>query len=136
MWPAHPERDLSFTVEPMEAPTDADAPCARGAQGPNVTTTGMASREPAAARTAVKLPKFSGATQLEPYLAQFRLAEWHNGWGAGEAVVHLALALEGTAVQALLDPAPADQRDLGALTRALERRFGAAGPSAATAASC
>ena len=80
--------------------------------------------EPAAARTAVKLPKFSGATQLEPYLAQFRLAEWHNGWGAGEAVVHLALALEGTAVQALLDPAPADQRDLGALTRALERRFG------------
>ena len=84
----------------------------------------MASREPAAARTAVKLPKFSGATQLEPYLAQFRLAEWHNGWGAGEAVVHLALALEGTAVQALLDPAPADQRDLGALTRALERRFG------------
>ena len=27
-------------------------------------------------------------------------------------------------MQALLDPAPADQRDLGALTRALERRFG------------
>ena len=65
MWPANAERDLSFTVEPMEAPTDADAPCARGAQGPPVTTTGMAG-EPAAARTAVKLPKFSGATQLEP----------------------------------------------------------------------
>ena len=32
-----------------------------------------------------KLPKFSGATQLEPYLAQFRLVEWHNGWVAGEA---------------------------------------------------
>ena len=56
---------------------------------------------------------------LEPYLAQFRLAEGHNGWGAGKAVVHLALALEGTAVQALLEPAPADQRDLGALTRAV-----------------
>ena len=83
-----------------------------------MTTTGMASREPAAARTAVKLPKFSGATQLEPYLAQFRLAEWHNGWGAGEAVVHLALALEGTAVQALLDPAPG----LGETFRAEGRR--------------
>ncbi|CAL8379255.1 unnamed protein product [Boreogadus saida] len=123
MWPAQAERDLSFTVEPMETPTDADAPCARGVQGPPVTMTGMAG-EPAAARIAVKLPKFSGATQPEPYLAQFRLAEWHNDWGAGEAVVRLALALEGTAVQALLDLAPADQRDLGALTRALERRFG------------
>ncbi|CAL8389159.1 unnamed protein product [Boreogadus saida] len=68
--------------------------------------------------------QFSGATHLEPYLAHFRLAEGHNGWGAGKAVVHLALALEGTAVQALLDLAPADQRDLGGLTRALERRFG------------
>ena len=72
----------------------------------------------------MRLPKFSGATQLEPYLAQVRLVEWHNRWGAGEAVVHLALALEGTAVQALLDLAPEDQRDLRALIRALERRFG------------
>ena len=62
--------------------------------------------------------------QLEPYLAQFRLVEWHNGWGDGEAVVHLALALEGTAVQALLDLAPEEQRDRRALIRALERRFG------------
>ena len=75
-------------------------------------------------RTPIKdWPKFSGATQLEPYLAQFRLVEWHNGWGDGEAVVHLALALEGTAVQALLDLAPEDQRDLQALIP-LERRFG------------
>ena len=79
---------------------------------------------PLVARMAVKLPKFSGATQLEPYLAQFRLVEWHNGWGDGEAVVHLALALEGTAVQALLDLAPEEQRDRRALIRALERRFG------------
>ena len=28
--------------------------------------------------TPVKLPKFSGTTLLEPYLAQFRLVEWHN----------------------------------------------------------
>ncbi|CAL8310559.1 unnamed protein product [Boreogadus saida] len=40
------------------------------------------------------------------------------------AIVYLALALEGTVVQALLDLAPEDQRDLRALLRALERRFG------------
>ncbi|CAL8254995.1 unnamed protein product [Boreogadus saida] len=82
MWIAHAQRDLSFTVEPM----DNDAPCAMGAQRPPVDTTGRAG-EPAAAhrplvaRTAVRLPKFSGVTLLEPYLAQFRLAAWHNGWG-------------------------------------------------------
>ncbi|CAL8235966.1 unnamed protein product [Boreogadus saida] len=98
---------------------DNDAPCAMGAQRPPVDTTGRAG-EPAAAhrplvsRTAVRLPKYSGVTQLEPYLAQFRLA----------AVVHLALALEGTAAQVLLDLDQADQRDLQALIRALERRLG------------
>ena len=125
MWPAHAQRDLSFAVEP----TDNNAPCAMGVQRPPVATTGRAG-EPAAAhrplvaRTAVRLPKFSGVTQLEPYLAQFRLAAWHNGWGAEEAVVHLALALEGTAARVPLDLDQADQRDLQALIRALERRLG------------
>ena len=36
--PAHAERDLSFTVEPMEN----DAPCAKGVQRPPVATTGRA----------------------------------------------------------------------------------------------
>ena len=36
----------------------------------------------------------------------------------------LALALEGTAVRVLLHLAPAEQRDLQVLTRALERPFG------------
>ena len=67
----------------------------------------------------------SGETQLEPYLAQFRIAALHYGRGADESATQLALALEGTAVQVLLlDLAPAAQRDLQALTRALERRFG------------
>ncbi|CAL8388489.1 unnamed protein product [Boreogadus saida] len=108
---------------------DNDAPCAMGAQRPPVDTTGRAG-EPAAAhrplvsRTAVRLPKFSGVTQLEPYRAQFRLAAWHNGWCTEEAVVHLALALEGTAARVLLDLDQADQRDLQALIRALERWLG------------
>ncbi|CAL8339338.1 unnamed protein product [Boreogadus saida] len=73
--------------------------------------------------TAVRLPKFSGVTQLEPYLAQFRLAAWHNGWCTEEAVVHLALALEGTAARVLLDLDQADQRDLQALIRALNKHW-------------
>ncbi|CAL8350799.1 unnamed protein product [Boreogadus saida] len=96
------------------------------AQRPAVDTTGRPGG-PAAAhrpRTAVRLPKFSGVTQLEPYLAQFRLAAWHNGWCTEEAVVHLALVLEGTAARVLLDLDQADQRDLQALIRALERRLG------------
>ena len=32
-----------------------------------------------------------------------RLAEWHNCWGAEEAVAHLGLALEGTSALVLLD---------------------------------
>ena len=71
-----------------------------------------------------RLPKFSGATPLEPYLAQLRIAARYYGWGMDESAAQLALALEGTALQVLLDLAPADQRDLHALTLALERRFG------------
>ncbi|CAL8263880.1 unnamed protein product [Merluccius merluccius] len=63
-------------------------------------------------------------TPLEPYLAQFRIAARHYGWSMDKSAAQLALALEGTAVQVLLDLAPAEQWDLWALTRALERRFG------------
>ena len=71
-----------------------------------------------------RLPKFSGATQLEPYLAQLQIAALHYGWNGNESATQLALALEGTAVQVLLDLASADRRNLQALTQALERRFG------------
>ena len=71
-----------------------------------------------------RLPKYSGAMPLEPYLAQFRIAALHHGWDGDESATQLALALEGTAVQVLLDLAPAAKRDLQALTRALDMRFG------------
>ena len=71
-----------------------------------------------------RLPKYSGATPLEPYLAQFRIAALHHGWDGDQSATQLALALEGTAMQVLLDLAPAAQRDVQALTRALDMRFG------------
>lgn len=75
-------------------------------------------------RTSVKLPKYDGTTQLEPYLSQVHLAAQHSGWDSEEAATHLALALEGKAVQVLRDLAPAEQGDLQALKMALKRRFG------------
>ncbi|KAK0148595.1 hypothetical protein N1851_011080 [Merluccius polli] len=72
----------------------------------------------------VRLPKYSGATPLEPYLAQFRIAALHYGWDGDESTTQLALALEGSVVQVLMDLGPAAQRDLQALTRALDLRFG------------
>ncbi|CAI5658420.1 unnamed protein product [Oreochromis niloticus] len=73
-------------------------------------------------RTAAKLQHYTGATQLEPYLAQVTLAATHNGWGQEETATHLALALEGPALQVLLDLPLEEQRDLRALTTALGRR--------------
>ena len=74
-----------------------------------------------------RLPKFSGAAPLEPYLAQLRIAAQYYGWDMYESAAQLALALEGTALQVLCDLSPADQQDLRALTLALERRFGQRG---------
>lgn len=74
--------------------------------------------------TPAKVPKYNGLTPLEPYLSQVRLAARHNGWSDEEAATHLALALEGDALQVLLDLAPSEQHELQVLTIALERRFG------------
>ncbi|KAK2885177.1 hypothetical protein Q8A73_021651 [Channa argus] len=73
---------------------------------------------------AVKLPRYSGLTPLEPYLAQVELAALHGGWSGEETATHLALALEGPALQVLADLLPEDRRELQAITAALQRRFG------------
>lgn len=46
------------------------------------------------------------------------------GWSDKDAATYLALALEGNALQVLLDLAPAEEWKLQALTIALERQFG------------
>ncbi|KAL2087245.1 hypothetical protein ACEWY4_018304 [Coilia grayii] len=55
---------------------------------------------------------------------EVRLAACRAGWGPEDTAVHVALALEGPALQVLLDLSPTEQRDYMALTTALERRFG------------
>ena len=110
------ERDSRTTVEPMEN----DAPCVMGAHRPPVAVTGMAGdlaavNRPLVASATAKLLKYSGATPQEPYLAQSRLAEWHNSWGVGEAVIHQP----SSAAQVLLDLDPGPLESLGStlLTR-------------------
>ena len=75
-------------------------------------------------RNVFKLPRYAGTTPLEPYLAQVKMAELHNGWSTQETAAHIALALEGKALQVLLDLMPHEQRDYLTLAAALERRFG------------
>lgn len=94
------------------------------ADEPLLVTTSRPTHPAAMPRTPAKLPKYNGATPLEPYLSQVQLAARHSGWSDEEAATHLALALEEKALQVLLDIAPAEQRDLQALTMALQRRFG------------
>jgi len=57
-------------------------------------------------RTPAKLPRYSGATPLEPYLVPRWLAVQFSRWGDKEAAVHLALVLEGPAAQVLFDLPP------------------------------
>jgi len=61
---------------------------------------------------------------LDPYLAQVHLAARYSRWGDNEAAVHLALAMEGPAVQVLLYLAPVDWTSLEGLITVLEIRFG------------
>ncbi len=75
-------------------------------------------------RSPAKLPQYSRLMPLEPYLAQVDLAALHDGWSREETATHLALALEGPALQVLIDLSPEERRDLQAHTAALNRRFG------------
>uniref|UniRef100_A0A672ZJH5 Peptidase A2 domain-containing protein n=1 Tax=Sphaeramia orbicularis TaxID=375764 RepID=A0A672ZJH5_9TELE len=56
-----------------------------------------------------KLPRYAGITPLEPYLAQVEMAALMNRWNAAETAAHIVLALEGKALQVLMDVAPGDQ---------------------------
>ncbi|KAK0130618.1 hypothetical protein N1851_034899 [Merluccius polli] len=130
-----PEWGLPMATRPKEEETEAwpgvaapgvspVATGATGAQHPPVADGGIARLAGVHRPQGARLPKYSGATPLEPYLAQFRIAALQYGWDGDESATQLALALEGSAVQVLMDLGPAAQRDLQALTRALDLRFG------------
>ncbi|KAJ8333136.1 hypothetical protein SKAU_G00420320 [Synaphobranchus kaupii] len=71
----------------------------------------------------LKLPRFNGTASLESYLAQLELAAQLASWTPEQTAGHLALALEGPALEAILDLPPGERQNLQALTAALQRRF-------------
>ncbi|KAG1941393.1 interleukin-1 receptor accessory protein-like 1-A [Pimephales promelas] len=129
------ERLTSKTPRRSRAPHQPDgasihramyhSPGPRQNELPVVSPTLQISGQPGAlTRSPAKLPRYSGLTPLEPYLAQVDLAALHDGWSCEETAIHLALALEGPALQVLIDLSPEERCDLQALTAALNRRFG------------
>lgn len=80
--------------------------------------------ECSSARVHVKLPRYDGSVPPELYFAQVQLPAWRAGWSKEDSVAQLALALEGPALQVLLDLTPAEQRDYETLMEALQQRFG------------
>lgn len=51
----------------------------------------------------LKLLCFSGDEPLVAYLIQVQLAAQLNGWFSKEVAIHVALSLEGKALQTLID---------------------------------
>ncbi len=75
-------------------------------------------------RAIFKLPWYAGTVPPEPYLSQVRLAPLQNGWITEETAAHMALALEGKALQVLLDLMPAQHWHYVTLAGAQNQRFG------------
>ena len=83
-------------------------------------------RESSGRRTeaAVKLPRYTGKGELEPFLSQVQAAASYNGWSEEQTATHLTMALEGEASQALVDVDGGEPCMLAVLRTALEGRFG------------
>ncbi|MGH0178499.1 UNVERIFIED_CONTAM: hypothetical protein FKN15_077508, partial [Acipenser sinensis] len=72
----------------------------------------------------VKAGRYDGTAPWEAYQAKFHLAALANNWRIEEQAGQLAAALEGKAMQALLDLDPEEPCDFHTLSTALQRRFG------------
>ncbi|XP_058864420.1 uncharacterized protein LOC131706752 [Acipenser ruthenus] len=84
---------------------------------------------PGASRQPVKAGRYDGRSPWEAYHVKFRMAALTNDWGPTEKAGQLAAALEGEALQVLLDLGPDEVAQYEVLTAALERRFGRVEPA-------
>lgn len=82
---------------------------------PAVTPTLQINAQPGLlTRSPTKLPQYSRMTPLKPYLGQVDLAALHNELSREETATHLALALDGPALQVLINLFPEERHDLQA----------------------
>ncbi|MGH0164253.1 UNVERIFIED_CONTAM: hypothetical protein FKN15_069232 [Acipenser sinensis] len=84
---------------------------------------------PGASLQSVKAGRYDGRSPWEAYHVKFRMAALTNDWGPTEKAGQLVAALEGEALQVLLDLGPDEVAQYEVLTAALERRFGRVEPA-------
>ncbi|MGH0166495.1 UNVERIFIED_CONTAM: hypothetical protein FKN15_067462 [Acipenser sinensis] len=84
---------------------------------------------PGASRQSVKAGRYDGRSPWEAYHVKFRMAALTNDWGPTEKAGQLSAALEGEALQVLLDLGPDEVAQYEVLTTALERHFGRVEPA-------
>ncbi|MGH0148965.1 UNVERIFIED_CONTAM: hypothetical protein FKN15_013925 [Acipenser sinensis] len=65
---------------------------------------------PGAGKNVVKAGRYDGKYPWEAYQAKFKMAALTNGWGPTKKAEQLAAALEGEALQVLLDLGPDTMR--------------------------
>lgn len=75
-------------------------------------------------RSTHKLPRYNGEIAADTYLLQVQLAAQLNAWTAAETARHVALSLEGNALQILTDLRPDELQDWVVLKTAIQHRFG------------
>ena len=74
-------------------------------------------------RAALKLLHYNGVEPADTYLIQVQLAAQINAWTAEEVTGHIALSLEGKALQLLIDLRQEELGDWMVLKTAIQCRF-------------
>ncbi|MGH0123370.1 UNVERIFIED_CONTAM: hypothetical protein FKN15_028461 [Acipenser sinensis] len=89
----------------------------------------VSDRMPGAGRSMVKAGRYDGTSPWEAYQAKFKMAALNNAWSPTEKAGQLAAALDGKALQVLLDLGPDELDSYDVIATALDRRFGRVEPA-------
>ncbi|MGH0153618.1 UNVERIFIED_CONTAM: hypothetical protein FKN15_026902 [Acipenser sinensis] len=89
----------------------------------------VSDRMPGAGRSMVKAGRYDGTSPWEAYQAKFKMAALNNAWSPTEKAGQLAAALDGKALQVLLDLGPDELESYDVIATALDRRFGRVEPA-------
>ncbi|MGH0155613.1 UNVERIFIED_CONTAM: hypothetical protein FKN15_036351 [Acipenser sinensis] len=82
-----------------------------------------------AGRSTVKAGRYDGTSPWEAYQAKFKMAVLNKAWSPTEKAGQLAAALDGKALQVLLDLGPDELESYDVIATALDRRFGRVEPA-------
>ncbi|MGH0118987.1 UNVERIFIED_CONTAM: hypothetical protein FKN15_003536 [Acipenser sinensis] len=89
----------------------------------------VSDRMQGAGRSTVKAGRYDGTSPWEAYQAKFKMAALNNAWSPTQKAGQLAAALDGKALQVLLDLGPDELDSYDVIATALDRRFGRVEPA-------